>query len=191
MWQTYSVLSKNKKPRISQEEFLNYYHIGDAEIQDCELQEFLEFFEVSKEDLYMRSKEEVFFALQGFRMDREAEMAPCEEKNLLAVDDINEVEFKCVSGGKEMRGRIDFVNERLELDSRSHSFSHSDKPILTQALRDIGLTSGMPNEQERETDEIWEFEVKCMNEMKRLVRAPIVHPKLFLQVLEAIMVYGN
>ncbi len=187
MWQTYSVLSKNKKPQISREEFMNYYHIEEAEVQKCELQNFLDFFEVSKDDLHMKSKEEVFLALQGFRLDREAEQTISEEQNLLVVEDIKEVEFRGVSGGKRICGRIDFVNGRLEFDGQSRPLLHSDNSVLVQALRDVGLTTNISAEQELGKNEIWEFEIRCENDMKRLVRAPIVHPKVFLQIIEMIM----
>lgn len=190
MWQTYSVLSKTRKPRISSEEFLDFYHIDKSEIQDYELRDFLDFFEVSKDDLFMESKEEVFLMLQGFRLDREAESTMHQDLNTLAEEKILKVKFSCVNGCKTICGEIDFMSQILDCENGSHTFSDMDKLVLWQILKDMDTVRNMTADSEPIKDGGLEFEILDLKGERHLVKRGQGYAGIFLRIVGVIMERG-
>jgi hypothetical protein len=134
----YSILSKIKKPQIKAEEFMHHYQIKDGEINRDKLQEFLDFFEMSQNDLNMKSKMEMLFALHGFCLDQEAEIKNY-SSNLPAQ--IKIVTFSHFSKNGWVEGEINFDRFILTYGNKALNISSADQDILLQALKDLGIMS--------------------------------------------------
>jgi hypothetical protein len=187
MYQSYSVLSKTKKPRITLEEFLEYYKIDEAEIPKYELSEFLNFYEVSREDLMVRSKEEVFLALFGFSIDREAEKMPQVDSNGWQAVDLKEVVFHYQSKTQMEYGKIDFIERRLERGEGVCFFNGADKIILQQALKDFEYMKPVMVNRELTGEEICEMEIMDINGNKYRKKTPTSYLVMFNRIIEMIM----
>lgn len=168
-------------------EFLEYYQIDESEIQKYALNEFLDFFEVTKNDLLMKSKEEVFLALLGFSMDREAERE--EQKNLADwfADDVCEAVFQYNSGSERECGRIDFIDRRLEYGKGVCFFTGSDKMILLQALKDFEYMKPTVINNDSEAGQVCEIEIMDVRGNRYREKTPAVHGEMFRQIVGIIM----
>ncbi len=189
MWQTYSVLSKTRKPRITPKEFLNYYNIDQTEIQEFELQEFLDFFEVSRDDLFMETKEEVILMLQGFRLDREVESSASGILSTLVPEDIQRVKFRGSYRSETVCGEIDFVNQILKCKNSEHSFLEMDKLVMWQVLKDMDSVQNVATDAEQK-DSGMQFELLDVKGAKRLVGSGDGYAGIFLRIVGVIIERG-
>ncbi len=187
MWQTYSILSKTRKPRISPDEFLDYYNIDKSEIQEYELIDFLDFFEVSRDDLIMETKEEVLLMLQGFRLDREAESSTYEDLSKLTAENIQKVKFNGMYRNEAISGEIDFMNRLLRWNNNSSSFWDVDKLVLWQVLKDMDSVRNAATDAGLMEDSGIEFVLLDKKGEKRLVRRADRYVGMFLRIVRVIM----
>lgn len=189
MWQTYSVLSKKRKPRISPDEFLDYYNINKSEVHEYELNDFLDFFEVSRDDLFMETKEEVLLMLHGFHLDREAENSTY--SNILAVENIQRVKFNGVYRSEAISGEIDFVDQILRWNNNSSTFLDADKLVLWQILKDMDSVQNVATDDELLKNSGIEFELLDKKGEKLLVRRAERYVRMFLRIVKVIMERGE
>lgn len=197
MWETYSIRSKIKKPRISIEEFMDYYHMDEKEIEEFQLKEFLDFFEVSKDDIYLRSKEEILFAIQGFVLDREAEKVEntgCE----ILIEHIGSLEFRYMALQKEneVYGKIDFKNNRIHcanilqnIQTVNRALSDEDKWVLYRAFNDLRLQKEVDVNEEGLHYQYWKFILRDEWGNRLLEKAQAEPPKIFLKIIKTILIH--
>lgn len=142
-WHTYATKVTAAEDRISLADFIKKYDFEPAEIKDLDIQGFLDHFEVTNDDLYMKSKEEALFLLHGYLLDRSEELYGSNE-NEAASENLDCIPFlldKLVQDS--YKGFISFENNSLHISSPEDetksvmcSFSESDRMILLQALDD-------------------------------------------------------
>lgn len=197
MWETYSIQSKIKKPRVSIEEFMDHYHMGEGEIEKFRLQEFLDFFELSKDDIYLRSKEEILFAIQGFVLDREAEKAESTGRDL-SIENIGSLEFRYMTLQKENEicGEIDFKNSRIHcanilqnIQAENCALSDEDKWVLYQAFNDLHLQKAADGNQEDLHCQYWEFILRDEWGNQLQEKTQTEHPKILLKIIKTILLH--
>lgn len=186
MYQSYSVLSRIRKPRISRKEFLDYYQIREAEIQDCALQEFLDYFAISEDDLRMRSREEVLFTLLGFSLDREAEKAANRIGKGDDGENIGEVVFQYESGIDLIWGKVDFVGQHFVYGGMAHDFFPADRAVILQAVKDLRYVKRMVGEENILTGGICRLVVTDLNGGSYREEVPTARMKILLKILDTI-----
>ncbi len=186
MWQAYSVLSKNRKPQITSDEFLDYYNIDKSEIREFEVVEFLDFFEVSRDDLFMQTKEEVILMLYGFHLDRKAESSTNTYINQLTEENIQIVKFNGVCHTQVIDGSIDFENQILRWNNESSNFRYIDKLILYQVIKDLDSMWGAKSDEPLK-DYAIELELMDNKGEKNIVCKDGMFVEFFLQILKVIL----
>ena len=134
----YSVLSKNRKPRITVNECIEHYGVKDLNLNKEKVQEYLDYFELSHSDLLIESTVEALFALQGFCIDKDAESPG--KRTFFIPERIKKVVFSYMTNTGAKEGQIDFCNQMLILCGKECELSTADMDILFQAINDLGIS---------------------------------------------------
>ncbi|MCL2254137.1 MAG: hypothetical protein FWC09_06795 [Lachnospiraceae bacterium] len=162
---------------------MQYYHIDGTEINQNKLGEFLDFFEVSADDLYMKSKTEVFFLMHGFCLDQESRCLNYQDFPRRQIDGCV---FEYLTGSGFVRIEVDFPTLVIRYGGKVYNISEADRGVLKQGLNDLGIMSVYLFDGKKDESVAW-MEIIGTDGGVYPVEGELSSYEVFFQIVDAIV----